>query len=345
MSDGTAENLAVRIEHVGFRYGDRVALADVSMQIRTGEIFGLLGPNGSGKSTLFKLLSTLVPLQEGSVRILGRDVTTQAAAVRREIGVVFQYPALDKQLTVTENLRYHARLYGMAAKTIQQRIDELLERFRLADRADELVHTLSGGMRRKVELIKALLPRPRLLILDEPSTGLDVNARIDFAQALDALRADGELTVILTTHLMDEADRCDHIALLDQGRLLRCATPDALKDEIGGDVITFGGRDLDALDRAVRDRLHVTPVRVHDRLRIERPQAHLFVPELINTLPGMIDTVSIGRPTLDDVFVHLTGRQLHDTAADSSAVSPVQTAAAGPGGRSAGASPPPPARP
>ncbi len=312
-----ASSVALQISSVAYRYGERVALDGVTFDVGVGEVFGLLGPNGSGKSTLFKLLSTLVPLQKaGEIRIFDLDVRTQATLIRQGIGVVFQHPALDKQLTVAENLRYHGRLYGMKSPAISKRIDELLERFRLADRAKEIVNTLSGGMRRKVELVKAMLPSPRLLILDEPSTGLDVNARIDLARTLDDLRARGELTVILTTHLMDEADRCDRLAVLDRGKLLKTGTPDTLKDEIGGDVITFGGRDLDGLELAVRDRLKLQPARVRDRLRIERPQAHLFVPELINALPGMIDTVSIGRPTLDDVFVHLTGRQLHDVGAE-----------------------------
>lgn len=303
---------AVQIEDVGYRYGQRVALSGVSLEIAAGEIFGLLGPNGSGKSTLFKLLSTLVPLQEGSIRVQGHDVARDPGAVRRQIGVVFQHPALDKHLTVLENLRYHARLFGLSGAQITRRAGELLERFGLADRAGEIVSTLSGGMRRKVELIKALLPRPRVLILDEPSTGLDVNARLDLRNTLETLRKSGDLTVILTTHLMDEADHCDRLAVLDGGRVLKTATPEALKDEIGGDVITVGGSNLEALEIAVRERLNLSPSRLHDRIRFERPQAHLFVPELITALPGLIDTVSIGRPTLDDVFVHLTGRQLHD---------------------------------
>lgn len=309
---------AVQIDRVAFRYGDRVALDGISFDVRVGEIFGLLGPNGSGKSTLFKLLSTLVPMQDGTIKVFDLDVKTSAPIIRQGIGVVFQHPALDKQLTVAENLRYHARLYGLSSRVISERIDELLERFRLADRAKEIVNTLSGGTRRKVELVKALLPGPRLLILDEPSTGLDVNARIDFAQTLNELRARGDLTVILTTHLMDEADRCDRLAVLDQGKLLKTGTPDELKDEIGGDVITFGGRDLDELEKAARERLNLQPARLHDRLRIERAQAHLFIPELIGALPGMIETVSVGRPTLDDVFVHLTGRQLlHEASTET----------------------------
>ncbi|MGN6625107.1 MAG: ABC transporter ATP-binding protein, partial [Tepidisphaeraceae bacterium] len=229
-------------------------------------------------------------------------------------GVVFQHPALDKQLTVEENLRFHGKLFGLSIRDIKRRTAELLARFNLADRAHELVASLSGGMRRKVELAKAILATPKLLLLDEPSTGLDVAARIELWQLLRELRQAGDLTIVLTTHLMDEADRCDHLAIIDQGNLLVVDTPDALKDALGGDVITFVGRDLPQLQSVIQQKLGLSPQLIEDRLRIERPQAHLFVPQVIEAAPGLIDSISVGRPTLDDVFVHRTGRRLHATA-------------------------------
>ena len=307
--------LALSIQDVSHRYGERQALSGVSFAVRPGQIYGLLGPNGSGKSTLFKLLSTIIKLQSGRVSVFGRDLDADPAAVRRTIGVVFQQPALDKQLTVQENLQYHAKLYGLGRSAARD-IDALLGRFDLGDRRKELVASLSGGMRRKVELAKAILTRPRLLLLDEPSTGLDVAARIELWRILTELRAAGEMTVLLTTHLMDEADRCDRLAILDQGKLLADATPDTLKDQVGGDVITFTGPQLDVLQRAVQATLGVTVQRVEQSLRIERPAAHLFVPQLIEAAPGLIESVTVGRPTLDDVFVRLTGRRLHRPASD-----------------------------
>ena len=307
---------ALSIRDVAHSYGQRQALAGISFDVARGEIFALLGPNGSGKSTLFKLLSTLMPLQTGDVTIDGLNLRTQAADIRRSVGVVFQHPALDKQLTVEENLRFHARLFGLGSREIKTKTAALLERFNLADRAKEFVSSLSGGMRRKVELAKAILATPKLLLLDEPSTGLDVSARIELWQLLRELRAAGDLTIVLTTHLMDEADRCDHLAILDQGKLLVTDTPDALKDALGGDVITFFGNDLAALRQVVHAKLGIEPQLIEDRLRIERPQAHLFIPQLIEAAPGLIESISVGRPTLDDVFVHRTGRRLHATMAE-----------------------------
>lgn len=305
---------ALSIQDVSHRYGERQALAGVSFAVQPGQVYGLLGPNGSGKSTLFKLLSTIIPLQSGVVGVFGHDLAADPSAVRNLIGVVFQQPALDKQLTVGENLLYHARLYGLARGQATADIDALLQRFNLADRRKELVASLSGGMRRKVELAKAILTKPKLLLLDEPSTGLDVAARIELWRLLTELRAAGDMTVLLTTHLMDEADRCDRLAILDGGKLLADATPDALKDGVGGDVITFSGPRPDLLRETLQTKLGLTVQQVEGTLRVERPAAHLFVPHLIEAAPGLIESVTVGRPTLDDVFVRLTGRRLHRAA-------------------------------
>ena len=302
---------ALLLENVAFRYGNRVALSEVSLRVEVGQVFGLLGPNGSGKSTLFKLISTILPPQAGQMSVFGLDVATQAHEVRRAIGVVFQSPALDKQLTVAENLRYHARLYGLDREKTEVEMMALLGRFGLAERKNEFVQTLSGGMRRKVELAKALLAKPKVLILDEPSTGLDVSARIDLWRLIGELREHQPgLTVLLTTHLMDEADRCDRLAVLDGGRVLADSTPDALKDAIGGDVIRFSGHDLPLLASTIADKLGVAAIEIDGKLHIERPSAHLFVPHLIEAAPGLIESVTVGRPTLDDVFLRLTGRGL-----------------------------------
>lgn len=306
---------AIEINHLSHRYGDRQALSDVSLAVPSGELFCLLGPNGSGKSTLFKIISTLLPVQGGEASVFGLDLKTRSAEVRRKIGVVFQHPALDKQLTVAENLRFHARLYGISAAGVKAKMGPLLERFAIADRANEFVSSLSGGMRRKVELAKALLAAPQLLILDEPSTGLDVAARIELWRLLGELRIaekakGGDLTVVLTTHLMDEADRCDRLAVLDRGKLLAVETPDALKNRLGGDIITLTSRDPAALKETLKQTLGIDAADFDGRLRIERPAAHLFIPQLIEAAPGQIDSVSVGRPTLDDVFIQMTGRGL-----------------------------------
>ncbi len=299
----------VSVSHLTYRYGDRTALADLSLDVAAGEIFGFLGPNGSGKTTLFRLLSTLVPAPAGTVQMFGRDVAEHATDVRRRLGVVFQSPSIDRQLTAAENLRHHGHLYGLAGRDLEDRIAANLARVGLSDRSADRTGTFSGGMRRRVELAKGLLNHPDVLLLDEPSTGLDPAARIDLWRALADVRAAG-VTVLVTTHLMDEADRCDRLAILDAGKLLACDVPAALKDRIGGDVITVQSRDPGALMTRLRDDLGVEAERVDDVLRFERPRGHEFVPRVIEAAPGLVESIAVGKPTLEDVFIRLTGLRL-----------------------------------
>ena len=299
----------VAVSHLTYRYGPRTALDDLSLAVAPGEIFGFLGPNGSGKTTLFHILSTLLAAPAGAVRMFGRDVATDTAEVRRRIGVVFQSPSIDRQLTATENLRHHGHLYGLGGRDLEDRIAANLARVGLGDRAGERTEAFSGGMRRRVELAKGLLNHPDVLLLDEPSTGLDPAARIDLWRTLAGVR-DAGVTVLVTTHLMDEADRCDRLAVLAAGKLLACDTPAVLKDRIGGDVITVRSADPAALQARLRERLDVSAELVGDVLRLERPRGHEFVPRVIEAAPGMVESIAVGKPTLEDVFIRLTGRSL-----------------------------------
>src|SRR5205085_11865145 len=218
----------------------RRALNGLSLQVEPGEIFALLGPNGGGKTTLFRLLSTLIPLQPtGDVKILGLDLRTQTADIRRQVGVVFQAPSLDKKLTVRENLLHQGRLYGLSGRALQSRMHVMLDRLGLADRVGELTEKLSGGLRRRVELAKGMLHEPRLLLLDEPSTGLDPAARSDLWKYLDEVRARHGVTVLLTTHLLEEAEKADRIAILSEGSLVALGSPADLRATVGGDAITI----------------------------------------------------------------------------------------------------------
>jgi ABC-2 type transport system ATP-binding protein len=301
----------VKVENLTHRYGDRVALSGVNFETKQGAILGLLGPNGGGKSTLFRILSTLAPPQGGSVRIFGADLASEAAAVRRQLGVVFQNPSLDIQLTVRENLMHQGHLYGLSGRALAERIGAAMERFGLADREAQRALELSGGLRRRVEIAKSLLHGPRLLLLDEPSTGLDPGARRDLWSTLESLRSEG-VTILLTTHFMEEGDRCDRLALIDRGTLVGEGSPAGLKEEIGGDVITLDGPDPEALARDLAARFPDLEPQIRDgAVRLERERGHELVARLIEAFPGRVDSVTVARPTLEDVFLHRTGRRLY----------------------------------
>ncbi len=306
--ESSAES-AIEVTDLGFSYADRQALDAISFTIARGEIFGFLGPNGGGKSTLFRLLSTLVPVQSRVARILGFDLRSPSHALRRKLGVVFQNPSLDGKLTVAENLAIHGNLYGLRGARLRERAQAVLRRLDVAERAGDLAETLSGGLRRRVELAKALLHEPELLLLDEPSTGLDPAARRDFFNLLSRLRETDGATIVLTTHYMEEAERCDRIAVLDQGRLVALAQPTELKQRVGGDVMVINSAAPQALAQKIAQRLGVRAALVDGTLRIERPRGHELVAQLVDEFGGEIESITFGRPTLEDVFVHLTGHR------------------------------------
>lgn len=303
---------AVTIERLTHLYGRRQALAAVSLSIARGETFGILGPNGGGKTTLFRILSTLMMPSSGSVHLFGEPLTASAHQIRRRLGVVFQSPSLDRQLTVAENLRHQGHLYGLRGAALETRINELLERLGVADRAGELVKRLSGGLQRRVEVAKSLLHQPSLLLLDEPTTGLDPGARRDLWTYLQALRQRDGVTIVLTTHLMEDAERCDRLAILDAGAIVAVGTPSALKAEIGGDVITITADAPEVLRERIRDRLGITPQVVGGVVRIEHADGHTFVPKLVQEFPTEIRAVTLAKPTLEDVFIHRTGHRLDE---------------------------------
>jgi len=296
------------VEALTHRYGERTALDGVGFSVRRGELFGLLGPNGGGKTTLFRILCTLMTPTEGRVLMEG------GAIDRRRIGVVFQSPSLDKKLTVRENLVHQGHLYGLRGAELRSRIGELLGRFGLTDRANDFVEKLSGGLRRRVELAKGLLHQPELLLLDEPSTGLEPLARAELGEYLEELCEKDGVTALLTTHIMEEADRCDRLAILDRGRLVALDTPHALKEHVGGDVISVGSAKPAELRKQIEKHFGVKVSVVDHMLRIERLRGHEFVPDLVEAFPGEIDSVSVGKPTLEDVFIHLTGHRFEEAA-------------------------------
>jgi ABC-2 type transport system ATP-binding protein len=299
----------ISVRDIVHRYQDRAALQGVSFDVQPAELFGLLGPNGSGKTTLFRILSTLMVPSSGSATIVGFDAVRQPGFLRRHIGVVFQAQSVDPKLTAYENLWHQGHLYGLRGVHLKRRIEEILTRVGLLDRAKDRVETFSGGMQRRIELAKGLLHHPEVLLLDEPTTGLDPGARHDLWQYLQILRDQERVSVIVTTHLMEEAERCDRLAILSEGKLVALGTPESLTREIGGDVILFEARDPQGLADRIRDRFQVDATVMNKQVRIEIENGHRFVPDVVEAFPGEIQSLSVSKPTLEDVFIHRTGHR------------------------------------
>ncbi len=307
-----ADELAVQVQGLVHHYGERQALRGIDLDVRAGEIFALLGPNGGGKTTLFRILSTYLMPGGGSAQVGGHDVVREPDAVRRCLGVLFQSPSLDVQLTVQENLRYHGFLFGLRGAALRQRIEASLARVRLQDRAAERVGKLSGGLRRRAELAKAMLHQPQVLLLDEPSTGLDPGARADRAAALEQLRTEEGITVVLTTHLMDEAEGADRLAILDEGSVVALGTPAELKETVGGDVIEMQGPAPEALCEEIRARYGNGVSLLNGTVHLERPRGSETLAELLPSLSGKIESVMLRQATLEDVFLARTGHRFGD---------------------------------
>jgi ABC-2 type transport system ATP-binding protein len=298
------------------RFGDVSVLENVGFHVARGEIFGLLGPNGCGKSTTLRVLTGLLTPDAGEIRLAGQKVAPGGRELRRHIGVVFQAASLDPRLSVRENLQLTAALWRMPRAVAESHVARALELAQLGDRAGSVVKELSGGMRRRLELARALLHEPTLLLLDEPTTGLDEPSFRRTWQHLLELREHRQLSVLLTTHRAEEAALCDRVAVLDRGRVVALDTPDALIAEVAGDVISLEVDDPAAAAERVEQHFGL-PVRTADgKVLIERERGHELIPRLVEALPaGSIRSLSMHRPTLADVFVKLTGRSLGtDTA-------------------------------
>ncbi|WP_419192717.1 ATP-binding cassette domain-containing protein [Kolteria novifilia] len=303
-----AGDAAVLVQGLCHRYDERLALDHLDLDVRRGESFALLGPNGGGKTTLFRILTTYFPVQQGRVRVLAYDLPNDRDRLRHEIGVVFQHPSLDGKLTVEENLAYHGRLHGLDRKTIRRRSEEMLDRLGLLDRRRERVEKLSGGLARRVELAKGMLHEPKLLILDEPSTGLDPGARRDLWVYLTYLRNEG-VTLLTTTHLLDEAERCDRVGIIHQGRLIAKGSPNELRSEIGGDVVTLRGADPAGLAAKLHRELKVDASVVNDTVRIESDSGFALLGQIGQCAASEIESMAVSKPTLEDVFIHRTGHR------------------------------------
>ena len=305
----SATTPVISVQNIVHCYEGRTALNDVSFEVLPAELFGLLGPNGSGKTTLFRILSTLMIPTAGRATIVGFDAAKDPDGLRRQIGVVFQAQSIDAKLTAYENLWHQGHLYGQRGPVLKTRIKEILGRVGLADRSKERVETFSGGMQRRIELAKGLLHHPSVLLLDEPTTGLDPGARRDVWQYLQLLRNQEHVSVIVTTHLMEEAERCDRLAILNEGKLVALGAPTELKREIGGDVILLEARDPESLADRIRVRFNVEVAVLNNKIRLERENGHRFITDVVEAFPGEIHAISVSKPTLEDVFIHRTGHR------------------------------------
>ena len=308
------------VSEVTHRYGDVVALDDVTLDVAEGERFGLLGPNGGGKTTLFRLISTLMQPSAGSVEVFGEDVSRSPDAVRRRLGVVFQHTALDAELTVRENLKTHAALVGVASRAASERIADVLDRLGLTDRAKDRVKTLSGGLARRTDLARGLLHRPDLLLLDEPTAGLDPIARRELWDALDGLQRTNGTTQIVATHMMDEAERCDRVGILDLGKLVAIGRPEELKAELGAETLWLESADPSALQHHLKAQLDLSSRLVGRSVLVEAEEPASLLPAIYKAVGDLIAEASVRKPTLEDVFVSVTGRSFSDNQPISESV-------------------------
>jgi ABC-2 type transport system ATP-binding protein len=310
MSPSTAP--AIEVEDLVKTYGGIEAVRGVSFSVAAGEVFGFLGPNGAGKSTTINMLCTLARPSSGRARVSGFDVVGQRDDVRRHLGLVFQAPTLDGQLTATQNLRLHAELYDIDRGAVPARMDQMLEMVDLADRRDQPVLTFSGGMKRRLEIARGLLHSPRVLFLDEPTIGLDPQTRSAVWRYIRALQESEGTTIFMTTHYMDEAEHCDRIAIMDRGQIVVLDTPEALKASVGADRVVLGTADDAAAIVALQDRFGIEATTADGAVTFHVAAGEAFVPRLFAELGVEITSVTVARPTLDDVFLRYTGSTIRD---------------------------------
>lgn len=315
----TISGNAIEVSKLVKRYDEVEAVKGIDLVVPSGQIFGFLGPNGAGKSTTISVLCTLLRPTSGTALVAGFDVDRFPSAVRQRIGLVFQDPSLDDQLTARENLTFHAMAYGVPASERGERIDGALKMVALSERAGSRVRTFSGGMKRRLEIARGVIHSPEVLFLDEPTIGLDPQTRANVWDHLREIHLRQGLTVFMTTHYMEEAEWCDRIAIIDQGTIVALGTPDELKSNVGGDVVVVSTSDNQAAVTEIWEAFHIEASMGDQEVRIEVANGAEFVPRLIQTLSVTVRTVTVRRPSLDDVFLKLTGRAIREEDADPKA--------------------------
>lgn len=298
---------ALDVQAVSHSYGDRPALRGVSLQVQPGTLLGILGPNGGGKTTLFRVISTLLQPTSGQAHVFGFDTSREPSAVRRRIGMVFQTPALDEELTVRENAMTSAALYGLSGEGLKGRFASLAAAFDLSERTSDRVRTLSGGLKRRADLLRGLLHKPDLLLLDEPTTGLDPAARRTFWEILARLKRAEGTTMLAATHLMEEAEICDEVAIIDAGCIIARGTPSALRSQLGEEALWLESEQPSELEHRIRSHFGFETRIVGSYVQVTSDNVISLVAPLHESLGQLIDAATVRRPTLEDVFLHLTG--------------------------------------
>lgn len=320
MEHADPETVIIRVENLEHRYGDFKAVDNISFSVRRGEIFSFLGPNGAGKSTAINILITLLSLQKGRATVAGYDVTKDPQRIRESIGIVFQDITLDRDMTVWEILEFHGRLYNMPEDERRARIDELLRLVQLGAKRDERIKSLSGGMKRRLEIARGLMTRPKVLFLDEPTIGLDPQTRMRMWDYIKGVNNEGT-TIFLTTHYMDEADHLsDRISIIDHGKIVISGTSWELKNTLGQDIIYLETNDNETATRLLKDLPSIRDIKIKTRgfLLMVNEDGTKLLPGIIDTLRNAgieITTINLKKPSMDDVFVFYTGKELRDEGA------------------------------
>jgi len=310
----------IEVDNLSKRFGEIRAVDGVSFKVDEGEVFGFLGPNGAGKTTTINMLCTLLRPTSGQATVAGLDVIKEKNDVRRAIGLVFQETTLDDYLTAEQNILFHALAYGVPSEVRKQRTKELLTLMELWERRKSKIRTYSGGMKRRLEIARGLVHLPRVLFLDEPTLGLDPQTRNRIWEYILDLREKQGLTIFLTTHYMDEAEHSDRIAVIDHGKIVALDTPNILKDQVGGDVLTISSDNNDLVEAELRDKYGLVPEINNGTLSVRVPAGEEFLPQFVRAYEGTLQSIGLRRPTLEDVFLHLTGREIRDEKVDERAL-------------------------
>jgi len=310
----------IEVDNLSKQFGEIKAVDGVSFKVEEGEVFGFLGPNGAGKTTTINMLCTLLRPTSGQARVAGLDVIKDKNDVRRAIGLVFQETTLDDYLTAEQNILFHALAYAVPSEVRKQRTKELLTLMELWERRKSKIRTYSGGMKRRLEIARGLVHLPRVLFLDEPTLGLDPQTRNRIWDYILDLREKQGLTIFLTTHYMDEAEHSDRIAVIDHGKIVALNTPDSLKDQVGGDVLTISSDNNELVEDELRDKYGLVPEVNNGTVSVRVPGGEEFLPQFVRAYEGTLQSIGLRRPTLEDVFLHLTGREIRDEKVDERAL-------------------------